>query len=120
MITVTAPAAKQIKKAAQDGNMEGMPLRLAAKKNPDGSIEYGMGFDDEHDDDMSFHCEGVEVIFAPQYGPLLSGAVLDFVELDSGEHHFVFLNPNDANYTPPREDGGSNGGCGCGSGGCGN
>ena len=32
---------------------------------------------------------------------LLEGTTLDYVELEPGEHQFIFMNPNDANYTPP-------------------
>jgi len=116
MITLTPEAVKQVRKAAEEGDVSGMALRLAAKKNPDGTIEYGMGFDHTEEDDMVFTFEDVEVVLHPQYGPLLSGATLDFVELNPGEFRFIFLNPNDANYTPPgtrkeEED--------CGSGSCG-
>jgi iron-sulfur cluster assembly protein len=51
---------------------------------------------------------------AGEYGPLLNGTTIDFVEIEPGKHHFIFMNPNDANYTPPGSDSG-----GCGSGGCG-
>lgn len=112
MITVSPQAAKQIRLAAEQGGMEHLSLRLAATKKPDGSLDYGMGFDEVKDDDMVFNCEGIEVVFAPQYGPLLSQAVLDYVELSPGEYHFIFMNPNDANYTPSAEGG-------CGSGSCG-
>jgi iron-sulfur cluster assembly protein len=113
MITLTIEAAKQVRTAAAQSQSEGMALRLAAKENPDGSLEYGLGFDDVKDDDMLFKCEGVDIIFAPQYGPLLNGATLDYVEITEGDYRFIFLNPNDSNYTPPVESGGS-----CGSGGC--
>lgn len=114
MITLTPDAAKQIRIAAEQSDATHLALRLAAKEKPDGSLNYGMGFDEIKDDDMVFDCEGIDVIFAPQYGHLLNGATLDFVELNPGEFNFVFLNPNDANYTPSSE--GSAGGCG--SGGC--
>ena len=39
MITVTEKAAKQIKLSAKQGKAEGMPLRIAATKNEDESIE---------------------------------------------------------------------------------
>ena len=114
MITLTSQAAKQVKIAAEQSQAEKLSLRIAAKKNPDGSMEYGMGFDDATDDDMLFTCEGIEVIFAPEFGPLLSGTVIDYVELNPGEHHFIFMNPNDANYTPPGSQAESSGGCGGG------
>lgn len=116
MITLTPQAAKQVRIAAEQGDMANMALRLAAKQNPDGSLDYGMGFDEVQDDDMVFQCEGIEVVFAPQYGPLLKDAVLDYVEIEPGQYHFIFQNPNDANCSPS----GEGGGCGGGScGGCG-
>ena len=46
MITLTEAAAKQIQLSADQGQMKDMPLRLAAKRNPDQSLHYAMGFDD--------------------------------------------------------------------------
>ncbi len=115
MFKLTPEAAKQVRIAAEQGQCEHLSLRLAANKNPDGSLEYGMGFDEANDDDLILRCEGLEVIMAPQYEPLFEGAVMDYAELEPGQYHFIFLNPNDANYTPPADDGGAGG---CGSGGC--
>ncbi len=111
MISLTIEAAKQVRTAAKQSQSEGMALRLAAKKNSDGSLEYGIGFDKINDDDMVFDCEGVQVIFAPEYGPLLNGATMDFVEITEGDYRFIFLNPNDANYTPPTDSAGCGDGC---------
>ena len=33
--------------------------------------------------------------------PLLEGTTIDYVELEPGEFQFIFMNPNDANYSPP-------------------
>lgn len=116
MITLTPQAAEQIRNAAQQSETENLSLRLAARQNPDGSMEYGMGFDETSENDLSFECEGIEVVFDAQYGPLLSGTVIDFVELEPGQYHFIFMNPNDANYSPGSDGGGcgSSGGCGGG------
>ena len=38
MITVTPSAADQIRLSARQGRMEGLPMRIAATRNPDGSI----------------------------------------------------------------------------------
>lgn len=113
MITVTPEAAKQIQMAAAQGGLEGLALRLAARPSAQGGLEYGMGFDDANDDDLSFDCEGVQVVLEAQYGPLLNGTTIDYVEIEPGQFHFIFMNPNDT--------GGScgSGGGGCGSGGCG-
>jgi len=99
MFKVTSAAAEQVKNAAQRGGTEGMDLRLAAQKKPDGSFEYRMGFDESSDDDIRFNTEGVSVVMAPEFVPLLDNTTLDFVELEQGESQFVFINPDDANYS---------------------
>ena len=104
MITVTQRAAEQIKKSAEEGGMQDLALRLAVREADDGSFEYGMGFDETKDDDMAFTSEGVELIIAPQYGPMFKGTVIDFVEYEAGDFRFIFMNPNDPNYEPPKEE----------------
>jgi len=42
LLEVTAQAAQQVRYQAKQSRMEGMPLRIAAKRNPDGSLHYGM------------------------------------------------------------------------------
>ncbi len=114
MITITPEAAQQIAAAAEQSGAAGMALRIAARLESDGSIGYGMGFDEERDDDLDFTSEGISVLVSADCGPLLAGTVLDFVEYQPGDYRFIFMNPND------RGGGcGSGGGGGCGSGGCG-
>jgi len=103
MFKVTPAAAEQVKNAAQQGGTEGMALRLAAQKHPDGSFDYRMGFDEVSEDDIRFATEGVEIVMAPEYVPLLDNTTLDFVILDEGESQFIFINPDDANYRPPAD-----------------
>lgn len=101
MISVTPEAAKQIREAAKQSQAEGLPLRLAASRNTDGSIQYGMGFAEETDDqDLSYDTEGVTIVVAPISFELIKDTVIDYVELDSGEMNFIFKNPNDPNYKP--------------------
>ncbi len=104
MFEVTKSAAEAIQKSAREGGMEGMGLRIAATKMPDGSLDYGMGFDDPSEDDLEVESEGVKILISPSHARLLEGATMDFVELEPGQHRFIFLNPNDANYSPPTED----------------
>ncbi len=113
MITLTNAAIEQVKSAAAQSGAEGLALRLAVRKNMDGTMEYGMGFDEPSDDDLAFKFGEVEVVMGGEYGPLLNGTTIDYVELEDGQFHFIFMNPNDANYQPQAESGG-----GCGSGGC--
>jgi iron-sulfur cluster assembly protein len=101
MFKVTPAAADQVRKAAQQSGTDGMALRLAASKKADGTIEYKMGFDEAGEDDIRFQSEGVEVVMAPEFVPVLDTATLDFVELQPGEYQFIFLNPQDASYVPP-------------------
>jgi iron-sulfur cluster assembly protein len=102
MITITPAAAAQIRTSATQGNMEGMPMRIAAKRNPDGSIHYGMGFDDNQlEDDTLVTSAGIEVVISETSKMLLDGLTLDYVELEPGAFQFIFQNPNDVNYAPP-------------------
>ena len=103
MFTVTPAAAKQVMKAAPQGGAEGLSLRLAAHQAADGTISYRMGFDEATEDDIRQRCEGVDVVMAPEYVPLLDQATLDFVEIETGQFNFIFLNPKDPNYVPPVE-----------------
>lgn len=111
MITLTPAAIEQIKKSASETEAEGLALRLAARKNSDGSMEYGMGFDEPNDEDLVFKFDGLEIVMGGEYGPLFNGTTIDFVELEPGNSGFIFQNPNDANYQPP-------GSSSCGTGGC--
>jgi iron-sulfur cluster assembly protein len=101
MFKVTTAAAGQVLNAARQGGTEGLSLRLAAYQKPDGSIDYRMGFDDATEDDIRFSSEGVDIIMAPEYVPLLDQTTMDFVEIEPGQHHFIFLNPKDPSYKPP-------------------
>ncbi|MEI6414477.1 MAG: iron-sulfur cluster assembly accessory protein [Pseudomonadota bacterium] len=104
MFRITQNAARQVRIAAQQGGMEGMSLRLAACTLPDRAIDYHMGFDEIGEDDIRFNAEGVEIVMAPEFAPLLDQAILDYVEFEAGEQRFIFLNPRDPNYQPPTEN----------------
>ncbi|MDM8546143.1 HesB/IscA family protein [Candidatus Venteria ishoeyi] len=101
MFKLTEHAAQEIAKSAQDGAVSGLKLRIAAKKNPDGSIEYGMGFDQAGVDDQEICSQDIDLIIASVHLPLLEGTTMDYVEIEPGQFAFIFLNPNDANYQPP-------------------
>ena len=102
MITITAAAAKQILESAHQSGIEKPSLRIAAKRMPNGGIDYGMGFDDhEKDSDLVFKTQGVTLVVEPASVELLKNAVLDFVEMEPGDRRFIFMNPNDPDYRPP-------------------
>ena len=103
MFRITPAAAKQIRKAAEQGGTEGMALRLAVSENADGSFNYKMGFDEPTDTDLRVVSEGVDVVMDPRFQDQLDECTLDFVELEPGNWQFIYLNPADPHYVPPKE-----------------
>ncbi len=47
--------------------------------------------------------EGIQVLVSPGCVELLTGATLDFVEINPGEPRFIFINPNDPSHKAPRQ-----------------
>jgi iron-sulfur cluster assembly protein len=101
MFRITDDAAKQIKIATEQSDAAGMILRIAAKTNQDGSIEYGMGFDEARENDVHISHDDVEVVIDATSNELLEEASIDYVELEPGQFNFIFINPLDPNYEPP-------------------
>ncbi|NOX42366.1 MAG: iron-sulfur cluster assembly accessory protein [Gammaproteobacteria bacterium] len=99
MIKVTEAAAKQI---LQQEKIENTSLRIAGKINPDGTYEYGMGFDEVKEDDVKITSERVSLIVAPECREMLEDTVLDYVELEGGAFGFIFFNPNDPDHKAPK------------------
>jgi iron-sulfur cluster assembly protein len=95
MITITPEAARQIRLSAETTNSQGMHLRIAARREDDGTYVYGMGFDEMDDDDTLLAANGINVLVASALKDFFLGATLDFVELSPGESQFIFINPND-------------------------
>lgn len=118
MFTITPSAAQQIQLTAAQSGAKDLALRFAARHHPDGSYEFGMGFDQAHDGDVKLNLHDVAVVYEPEYSDAMDETVLDFVEMKPGEFHFIFRDTNPA----PAQTAASAGGCGsggCGSGGCG-
>lgn len=103
-LSFSPSAQEQIKKSAQESDNSNMGLRFAARMTADESVDYGIGFDEAKEDDIKFECDGVTILIAPDNEELLHGARVDFVEIEEGQFHFIFLNPNDPNYKPPTEN----------------
>jgi len=101
MITITSSAAKQIRKASDQADAGDMYLRLAARLEEDGGIEYGMGFDDMGPNDQIYTSEGVDVLISDSCKELLRGATLDYAEVNPGQPEFIFYNPNDSRHKKP-------------------
>jgi Fe-S cluster assembly iron-binding protein IscA len=112
MFTLTANAARQVRAAAAASQAGGLALRVAARLGDDGTLLYGMGFDEVVDGDAALEIEGVTVAIAPSSLALLEGTALDFVEYAPGDLRFIFIPPAAAEL--PRPVGPCGGGCGCG------
>lgn len=119
MITLTKEAADQVRASAAESGAENMGLRVAARVNQAGMLEFGMGFDDERNNDTVIDTWGVTVLVNAESAPMLDDVTIDFSEVQPGEHRFVFMK---ASAGGGCGNGGGGGGCGsggCGSGGCG-
>jgi iron-sulfur cluster assembly protein len=110
MFSMTRNAAEQILAAAERSDAAGMALRIAARQEADGSIGYGMGFDEQREQDAPLQFGDLMVLIAPPSQPLLQDTVLDFVEVEPGEFNFVFAEAEETGPEAPVP--------GCGSGGC--
>jgi len=103
MIKLTPAAAKMIKHSAKEGNLDGLPLRLACTKMQDGTYHYGMGFDDVKEDDITHTSEGIDLIVSVTANEFMNGMTIDYVEIEEGKEQFIFMNPNDPAYVKPTE-----------------
>jgi iron-sulfur cluster assembly protein len=102
MITVTPQAAEQILKSAREhADIGEACLRLAARLDGKGALEYGMGFDEKAEGDVEVAAGGIRLLISPGSVELLAGATLDYVEINPGEPRFIFINPNDPSHKPP-------------------
>ena len=84
MFTLTAAAAKQVRKAASDGDMEDLSLRIAATREDDGAIAYRMGFDEFEQGDTVVSSRGVDVLIRGEGPEVLSAACPKSVEALEG------------------------------------
>ena len=104
MISLTASALEQIKLSAAQAEAGSTPIRVAIKEQDDGSFHYAMGFDEQRLPGDSFlNFDGVDLVVSASSKSLAEGMTIDFVELEPGKHEFIFLNPNDPTYVPPRK-----------------
>ena len=114
MFTLTAEAASQIRESVARSGATDAALRVAARRETDGSIVYGMGFDEPREGDMPLEVEGIQLLIAPPSQALLQATRLDFVELEPGRFDFIFV-AVESTVDPAPAGGCASGGCGgCG------
>ena len=103
MIKLTDQALEQIKYSAEQSGTPSIPLRIAIKRLDDGSFHYAMGFDEQRLPGDSFVVvDEVSMVVSDTSKSLVEGMTIDFVELEPGKSEFIFLNPNDPAYVPPK------------------
>jgi iron-sulfur cluster assembly protein len=79
-LAITARAAQEVRRAAAAGGAEGLALRVAARREDDGSVLLGLGFDTERVRDDVIETAGVTLLVSEHSRDLLHDMVLDFVE----------------------------------------
>jgi iron-sulfur cluster assembly protein len=105
MIKITDAAAEQIRAAANNPDVYGMVLRVAAYQEDDGSVNFGMGFDQEREADEQLIVNGIQLLVASPSTPYLQGVTLDFVEMGPGDLRFIFIPPYSAEGESDTEPG---------------
>ena len=110
MFELTPAAAQEILAAARRSDAAELALRVAARRHSDGSIEYGMGFDEFRAEDEATEVAGVRVLVGAPSRALLAQTRLDYVEVEPGRFDFIFAPATAAEPEPKAKA--------CGSGGC--
>ena len=103
MFDVSKAAADEIRRSIDLSDADGMGLRIAVQRQPDGGISYRMGFDERAPGDLVVQVRSIDVLIASGDRTLLEGTSMDFVEIEDGQHDFIFLNPNDPHFIPPHD-----------------
>jgi iron-sulfur cluster assembly protein len=110
VITITDKAAEELKKLAQQHNIEEIVLRVQAIPGGCSGISYSMGFDEVREGDTVLEQKGIKIVVDKNSIPFINGAEIDYVVTPFGEG-FKINNPNAMTF---------GGGCSsCGSGACG-
>lgn len=104
MISLTPSAIEQIKQSIEQGENASIPLRIAIKTQDDGSFHYAMGFDEQRlPGDNFVNIDDISLVVSQASKDYAEGMTIDYVELEPGQWQFIFLNPNDPTYVPPRQ-----------------
>jgi iron-sulfur cluster assembly protein len=92
MIELTPAAARRIHLALEDSG-EGLGIRVAARRNAQGGIEYALGFDEQREGDVAVQEKGVPLLIGPASRSLLQGVCIDFGEIGAGQSGYLFIAP---------------------------
>jgi iron-sulfur cluster assembly protein len=101
MIEITPAAAAQIRLALSGSTEPGLALRVAARRDGSGEIEYGMGLDERREQDEEVITDsGITLLVSPPSLDAVSEMVIDFVEIEPGNQRFVFYRRGDIPAEP--------------------
>ena len=104
IIKITDAAARQIQQSIKPEEAKIVSLRLAVMRNADGSFHYAMGLDDQnYEDDLKLQSNTINLVVNSAMLSMIKNMTIDYVELEKGQYHFIFLNPNDPSYIPPAD-----------------
>lgn len=114
LVTITPAAIEQLRVALAAADDPELGLRAAARRTPDGEVEFGMGLDEPRDQDEQIEVDaGIKLLVSVASRELIAGTQIDYVEIEPGEFRFVFV--------PAQTQGGCTttasgcGNCSCGS-----
>lgn len=96
LVRVTEAARAQLRATLEATGDPELALRAAAVRTAAGTIEYGMGLDEQRERDERIPIdEVVAVLVSPASRELVAGLWIDYVEVAPGDHRFVFYRPGD-------------------------
>jgi iron-sulfur cluster assembly protein len=94
MITITEAANSRIKEMMAEQEADNLVLRLAVRGGGCSGLSYGIGFDQEiNEDDTQFETDGLKVVIDKDSAPLLEGVTIDYKQNLMGGG-FIIDNPN--------------------------
>lgn len=92
-VSITEHAAKKVEEFKAKEPKESPGLRIWVSGGGCSGFQYGMAFDNKHDDDEIIESNGIKVLIDPMSAKHLEGSQIDFVETLEGSG-FKINNPN--------------------------
>ena len=92
MLSMTDKAVAKVEDFLLEDENQGKALRVFVEGGGCSGFQYGLAFDDVHDDDSKFEFDGVSVLIDPKTAEYIKGASIDFVETLQ-ESGFKITNP---------------------------
>ncbi|MCA1031635.1 iron-sulfur cluster assembly accessory protein [Bacillus timonensis] len=94
ILTISEAASFQIKDMMKENGEENSYLRVGVKGGGCSGLSYGMGFEQEvNDDDIQFEQHGIKVVVDKESEPIIRGVKIDFKQSMMGGG-FTIDNPN--------------------------